>query len=36
MIWLVLKLCGLGFNIKPKLIYFELMFLDLWLKVISE
>jgi len=35
MIWLVFKLCGLGFNIMPKLIYFEPMFLGLWLKVTS-
>jgi hypothetical protein len=36
MIWLVLKLYGLGFNARPKLIYFEPMFLGLWLTVTSE
>jgi hypothetical protein len=36
MIWFVLKLCGVGFNTRPKLIYFEPMFLGLWLRVILE
>jgi hypothetical protein len=30
------QLCGLGFNIRPRFIYFEPMFLGLWLRVISE
>jgi hypothetical protein len=36
MIWFVFKLCGVGFNIRPKLIYFEPMILGLWLRVILE
>jgi hypothetical protein len=36
MIWLVLKLYGLRFNDRPKLIYFEPMFLGLWLRVALE
>jgi len=36
MIWLGLKFCGSGSNISPKLIYFESMFLGVWLTLTSK